>query len=111
MHSVRPLGVFIGLLQDAGVRLVVDVRAISRSRANPQYNGNTLPSSLSEFHIGSEHIAELGSADDSRMCRWPRMRSGGGIRAADRFSSSSGNSRLGRSNSHRRSNKNQEPHS
>jgi len=59
-HSVRPLGVFIDLLKDADVRLVVDVRAIPRSRTNPQYNGNTLPSSLSGFHIGYEHIAELG---------------------------------------------------
>jgi uncharacterized protein (DUF488 family) len=59
-HSVRPLGVFIGLLQDADVRLVVDVRAFPRSHTNPQYNGNTLPNSLWEFHIGYEHIAELG---------------------------------------------------
>jgi uncharacterized protein (DUF488 family) len=59
-HSVRPLGVFIGLLKDADVRLVVDVRAIPGSRTNPQYNGNTLPGSLSEFHIGYKHIAELG---------------------------------------------------
>lgn len=59
-HSVRPLGVFIGLLKDADVRLVVDVRAIPRSRTNPQYNGNTLSGSLSEFHIGYKHIAELG---------------------------------------------------
>ncbi|MGH6676961.1 MAG: DUF488 family protein, partial [Xanthobacteraceae bacterium] len=42
-HSVRPLGVFIGLLQEADVRLVADVRAIPRSRTNPQYNGDTLP--------------------------------------------------------------------
>lgn len=59
-HSVRPLGVFIGLLKDAAVRRVVDVRAIPRSRTNPQYNGDTLPRSLSGFQIGYEHIAELG---------------------------------------------------
>ena len=47
-HSVRPLGVFIGLLKDADVRRVVDVRAIPRSRTNPQYQ------------IGYEHIEELG---------------------------------------------------
>jgi uncharacterized protein (DUF488 family) len=40
--------------------VVVDVRAIPRSRTNPQYNGDTLPSSLSGFRIGYEHIAELG---------------------------------------------------
>jgi uncharacterized protein (DUF488 family) len=59
-HSVRPLDAFIGLLKDAEVRLVVDVRAIARSRTNPQYNGDTLPGSLSGFQIGYEHIAELG---------------------------------------------------
>ena len=59
-HSARPLGAFIDLLKDAEVRLVVDVRAIPRSRTNPQYNGDALPKSLSEFHIGYEHIAELG---------------------------------------------------
>ena len=59
-HSVRPLGVFVDLLKAAEVRLVVDVRAIPRSRTNPQYNGDTLPSSLSGFRIGYEHIAELG---------------------------------------------------
>ena len=59
-HSVRPLGVFIDLLKAGDVRLVIDVRAFPRSRTNPQYNGDTLPGSLSEFHIEYEHIAELG---------------------------------------------------
>ena len=59
-HSVRPLYVFVGLLKNADVRLVVDVRTIPRSRTNPQYNGDTLPSSLSGFQIAYEHIAELG---------------------------------------------------
>jgi uncharacterized protein (DUF488 family) len=59
-HSVRPLDTFVGLLNDVDVRLVVDVRAFPRSRTNLQYDGSTLPNSLSEFHIGYEHIAELG---------------------------------------------------
>jgi uncharacterized protein (DUF488 family) len=59
-HSVRPLDVFVGLLKNADVRLVVDVRTIPRSRTNPQYNGDTLPSSLPGFQIAYEHIAELG---------------------------------------------------
>jgi len=59
-HSVRPLDAFIGLLKGAEVRLVVDVRAIARSRTNPQYNGDTLPGSLSRIQIGYEHVAELG---------------------------------------------------
>jgi uncharacterized protein (DUF488 family) len=59
-HSVQPLGVFVNLLKDADVRLLVDVRAIPRSRASSQYNGGTLPSSLWSFQIGYEHIVELG---------------------------------------------------
>jgi uncharacterized protein (DUF488 family) len=68
-HSVRPLGVFIDLLKAAEVRLVVDVRAIPRSRTNPQYNGDTLPSSLSGFRIGYEHIAELGGRRKTTAAR------------------------------------------
>jgi uncharacterized protein (DUF488 family) len=59
-HSVRPLDAFIDLLKEAEVRLVLDVRAIPRSRTNPQYNYDALPDSLSGFGIGYEHIAELG---------------------------------------------------
>lgn len=59
-HSVRPLGVFVDLLKDANVQLVVDVRAIPRSRTNPQYNGDVLPNSLREYRIGYQRIAELG---------------------------------------------------
>jgi uncharacterized protein (DUF488 family) len=59
-HSVRPLSVFIGLLKTSGVRLVVDVRAFPRSRMNPQYNEDKLPSSLSEFQIGYRHFPEFG---------------------------------------------------
>jgi uncharacterized protein (DUF488 family) len=59
-HSVRPLDVFIGLLKAADVRRVVDVRAFPRSRTNPQYNEDVLPSSLSGFQIGYLHIPELG---------------------------------------------------
>jgi uncharacterized protein (DUF488 family) len=59
-HSVRPLDAFVGLLKEAEVRLVVDVRAIPRSRTNPQYNYDVLPGSLSDFGIGYVHIAELG---------------------------------------------------
>ena len=69
-HSVRPLDVFVGLLKNADVRLVVDVRTIPRSRTNPQYNGDTLPNSLSGFQIAYEHIAELGG----RRGRQPNVR-------------------------------------
>ena len=59
-HSTRSIEAFAGLLQNAGVRLVVDVRTIPRSRTNPQYNGDALPQSLADYQIGYEHIAALG---------------------------------------------------
>jgi len=59
-HSTRPIGEFIGLLRNVEVRLVVDVRTVPRSRTNPQYHGDALQISLSEFQIAYEHIAALG---------------------------------------------------
>jgi uncharacterized protein (DUF488 family) len=59
-HSTRDIGEFVGLLRASKVRLVIDVRAIPRSRTNPQYNRETFPKTLSDFEIGYEYIAELG---------------------------------------------------
>jgi uncharacterized protein (DUF488 family) len=59
-HSTRPLEQFADLLRDAGVRMVIDVRTVPRSRSNAQYNRDTLAGSLSPFAIGYEHIAALG---------------------------------------------------
>jgi uncharacterized protein (DUF488 family) len=59
-HARRPIGEFIGLLQSADVTLVVDVRTMPRSRANPQYNQNALQQSLAAFNTRYEHVAALG---------------------------------------------------
>jgi uncharacterized protein (DUF488 family) len=59
-HSTRPISEFVALLTNAGVRLVVDVRTVPRSRTNPQYNADVLPETLSGFQIGYEHLAALG---------------------------------------------------
>jgi uncharacterized protein (DUF488 family) len=59
-HSTHTIAEFVELLQQAGVRLVVDVRTIPHSRTNPQYNGDLLPKTLSDLQIGYEHIAALG---------------------------------------------------
>ena len=48
------------MLQRSGIDLVVDVRSIPRSRANPQFNADSLPASLAQWQIGYEHIAALG---------------------------------------------------
>ncbi|MGH9708363.1 MAG: DUF488 family protein, partial [Candidatus Acidiferrales bacterium] len=41
-HSTRSLADFIALLGSHGVRRVIDIRSIPRSRHNPQFNGDTL---------------------------------------------------------------------
>jgi uncharacterized protein (DUF488 family) len=51
---------FMGLLRDAGVRRVIDVRTLQRSRTNPQFNAEVLPAALRSAGIGYEHIADLG---------------------------------------------------
>jgi uncharacterized protein (DUF488 family) len=59
-HSTRPIGDFIDLLTASEIGIVVDVRTVPRSRANPQYNREALPESLSGFQIAYERVAELG---------------------------------------------------
>jgi uncharacterized protein (DUF488 family) len=59
-HSTRSIAEFVGLLREAEIELVVDVRTVPRSRTNPQFNRDVLPITLSEFGIDYEHIAQLG---------------------------------------------------
>jgi uncharacterized protein (DUF488 family) len=59
-HSTRPISEFLGILSDAEVQLVVDVRTIPRSRTNPQFNSEVLANSLSSFEIDYVHVAALG---------------------------------------------------
>jgi uncharacterized protein (DUF488 family) len=59
-HSTRSVEDFVALLNAQEVKLVVDVRAVPRSRTNPQYNSKQLSEALSEFQIGYQHIAALG---------------------------------------------------
>ena len=65
-HSTRPTGEFVGLLQSAGVQLLVDVRTVPRSRRNPQFNREVLPTTLADFEIEYEHLAALGGLRHKR---------------------------------------------
>ena len=47
-------------MQIHGVKQVVDVRTVPRSRNNPQFNRDTLPDALTAVGIGYEHKAGLG---------------------------------------------------
>jgi uncharacterized protein (DUF488 family) len=59
-HSTRSVAELVGLLRQAGVDLLVDVRSVPRSRTNPQFNPNTLPQALAASGIGYRHIRALG---------------------------------------------------
>ena len=59
-HSTRTIVEFAELLQESRVDFVVDVRSMPRSRTNPQFNEDSLPTTLAPGRIGYEHIAALG---------------------------------------------------
>jgi uncharacterized protein (DUF488 family) len=59
-HSTRPIEEFVGLLKEARVKLVVDVRTLPRSRTNPQYNNDVLYASLAAQEVAYEHLPALG---------------------------------------------------
>ena len=59
-HSTRTLEEFVELLQVYGVTLLVDVRTVPRSRHNPQFNKDTLPTSLKQYGIRYIHMPEIG---------------------------------------------------
>lgn len=65
-HSTRPLEEFVGLLLAHGVARLVDVRTLPHSRRNPQFNLETLPSSLAAAGIAYSHFPGLGGLKPRR---------------------------------------------
>jgi len=65
-HSTRPIEHFVELLRAHGVRLVVDVRTVPRSRHNPQFNQEALRASLRDARIGYRHMKGLGGLRHAR---------------------------------------------
>jgi uncharacterized protein (DUF488 family) len=59
-HSTRPIEEFINLLRGYGIRQLVDVRTIPRSRHNPQFNRENLRASLEAARIVYRHMPGLG---------------------------------------------------
>ena len=56
---------FIAALKDAGVRQVIDVRAVASSR-RPGFSKNLLRNSLAEEGIGYVHLRALGTPVEGR---------------------------------------------
>jgi uncharacterized protein (DUF488 family) len=59
-HSTRSIQEFAALVTAAEIKLVVDVRTVPRSRTNPQFNRDVLPTSLAPHGIAYQHFAAIG---------------------------------------------------
>jgi len=66
-HSNRSLEAFLALLTANGVEALADIRQFTRSRANPQFNGDTFAPALARTGIAYEHIAALGGRRSSTL--------------------------------------------
>lgn len=65
-HSTRPIEIFIDLLHAYGVRRLVDVRTIPRSKRNPQFDHDNLSKSLHNSRIHYTHLKALGGLRHAR---------------------------------------------
>ena len=65
-HSTRPMVEFIEILQAHGVKQVIDIRTIPKSRHNPQFNSDALAVTLRDAGIGYVHLKELGGLRRAR---------------------------------------------
>ena len=76
-HSTRAIGEFTRLLKAHGVRRVIDVRTIPRSRYNPQFNRDQLSPALHSARIHYRHMPGLGglrhARRDSANTGWRNM--------------------------------------
>lgn len=67
-HSNRNLEEFLGMLREAHVQLLVDVRSFPRSRTNPVFNIDSLPLELELVQIGYQHYPALGGRRPKQSC-------------------------------------------
>jgi uncharacterized protein (DUF488 family) len=65
-HSTRTLDELVGLLRDAGVAILADIRTIPRSRHNPQFEAEALRSALPRRRIRYVHLPALGGLRRTR---------------------------------------------
>src|SRR6185437_6710372 len=59
-HSTLAIEDFIAILEAHGIRRLIDIRTVPRSRHNPQFNRDELPKTLKKGGIEYLHMAELG---------------------------------------------------
>ncbi len=59
-HSNRTIDEFVDILRAHGIRRLVDVRTVPKSRSNPHFAGDALAGSLREADITYRWVRELG---------------------------------------------------
>jgi uncharacterized protein (DUF488 family) len=72
-HSTRSVTELIALLGEAAADLVADVRAVPRSRTNPQFNGPALQEELAGAGIAYRYLPALGGRRHGRKESSPNM--------------------------------------
>jgi uncharacterized protein (DUF488 family) len=65
-HSTHPIEEFIELLRQNGVKQLIDIRTIPKSRRNPQFSSEALAASLAEAGIAYVHMKALGGLRHAR---------------------------------------------
>lgn len=73
-HSTRPIEEFISLLRQHGIKQLVDIRTIPKSRHNPQFGQDKLEPSLEKAGITYIYLKQLGGlrpkVQDSKNDAW-----------------------------------------
>ena len=59
-HGARPLDEFLGVLREADIRAIADVRLFPGSRRHPHFGAESLAAALGEIGIAYVHLPELG---------------------------------------------------
>ena len=65
-HSIRPQNELIAILEEARVKLLVDVRRFPGSRRHPQFGKEALSAGLSAAGIAYRHEPDLGGRREPR---------------------------------------------
>jgi uncharacterized protein (DUF488 family) len=65
-HSTRSFNELVEMVRVHGVKRLVDVRTIPRSRHNPQFNRETLSKALHKRHLNYRHMKALGGLRHAR---------------------------------------------
>lgn len=65
-HSTHPIEKFLGILKAHGIKKLIDVRTVPKSRHNPQFNGDALAASLRASGITYRRMEALGGLRHAR---------------------------------------------